>query len=559
MRAPRGRPTAVIVGVAALLALAGAFVGLGAYLRGVSERNSSRTVSVLLAEADRDIASGFFDHGEREVRQAADAAETLDSWASVAKRAYAIGEGVGDFTFLDTIARRAVAAHPDAEALWALKALAEVRTGRYAAAVADCNRHLGGTRYAGLKTEAVLRAYPAIDPTTAGLDERGALFLKVLRSRSPDDFEELAEETGNDDFLLDALLLSASEGDLAAAYRTLGSLRDNVPAELGMLIGYDSGELDGALAYYRGASSAERTPGMRLLAADIEMLQMRYQDASEDYGRFIALHPDYSWTPYVNFAWISERSGGLGGLSTLEEASRRFPGVKEVALALASAYEAAGMKGRALADLQSYLRVDPADLDASLSFLRLSGRTLSPEGYKAELWKLFYRAIAEDPEAGGRVARYLAWYLLGLRDEQGVSLVLKQTSQSDGAEWHLFYGALLAASQGESGKALALFKRAGALVARPETFYDIGVVELSTEDFPDAIESFRQADLAEQETSEVVQGPERAQIHVKLAEALEGQGEAEAAKRELLYALDIDPSNLEGRLMMRKLDSTGEK
>jgi len=538
-------------------------LGLGLALFFVLHEESRTRVAAelqqALASADRDIAGGFLDHARGSVERAARVAATREEWLSVAKRAYAISEADKNYEFLRTVALRGTRRLPGATELWALVVFADDRTGRYAEAIELSERHLRDSAYAGLKTEAVLRAYPAIDPSSISLDAVGRTFVEAITSKSPDLFQRLAQETGNEDFLTDAVLLDAYRGDMAGAYKLLIALRSKIRPDMGMLLSYDADQLDASLNYFDLIPPAQRSDALDLLSIDIRMLQERYSDADARYQLFVQQHPSYSWVPYANLGWLAQRSDDSRALAYLEEGDSLFPDRKEIALGLAEAYRRDNRPEKAAAVLGQYLKSKPDDLDANLLNLRVSGASGSPENYRSRLWQLFYQSVHGEPAERARIARYLGWYLFGIHDYDGIELVLRQMQQSANEGWYLFYEGALASVKQDFSSAIADFEKSSAAHERWQTTYNIGLLQERKGDYTEAVDSFQKADLVLQQTAPVIQSPDRAQIHVELANALYLSGNTEGAKRELLYAMQIDPSNLAGALLLQKLESTAEK
>ncbi len=553
---PRRSPAVWIIAAAALLGL-----GLALFLV-LHEETRAKEAGELrqaLAAADRDIAGGFYDHARRFVQRAARAAATREDWLSVAKRAYQISEGEKSYELLRTVALRGTRRLPGATELWALVVFADDRTGRYSEAITLSERHLRGSDYAGLKTEAVLRAYPAIKPSSISLDTEGRSYVEAITSKSPDLFQRLAQETGNRDFLIDAILLDAYRGDLAGAYKLLITLRSEASPELGMLVSYDANELDAALNYFDSMPPEGRSAALELLSIDIRMLQKHYDEAAARYRLFIQQQPSYSWIPYANLGWLSGRSDDPRATGYLEEGDRLFPDRKEIALSLAEAYRLDRDPAKAAAVLEQYLKANPDDLDANLLSLRVSGASGSPESYRSRLWQLFYQSARGAPVERARIARYLGWYLFGIHDYEGIELVLRQMQESANEGWYLFYQGALTSVRQDLSSALTYFEKSSAAHEQWQTEYNIGLLEEREGDYTRAVDSLQKADLLLQQTAPVIQSPDRAQIHVELANALYLSGNTEGAKRELLYAMDIDPSNLAGALLLRKLESAAEK
>jgi tetratricopeptide (TPR) repeat protein len=189
--------------------------------------------------------------------------------------------------------------------------------------------------------------------------------------------------------------------------------------------------------------------------------------------------------------------------------------------------------------------------------MQTSGASQNPERLKSRLWELFYRA---DGTGKVRIARYLAWYLLGLNDYQGLALIFTQMKRYTGSDWIPFYHGIYDALLGEYSDSIDEFKKAYSVVPRWQTLYNLGIVQLKREDPTAALNDLQKADstlTGDNET--LIKSPRRAQIHVALADTLSRLGNTEAAKREALYAQDMDPNNLSAALLLKKLDSSVQK
>lgn len=559
MRSAEGQRRTAAVWIIASALLLGLGLALALFLHEAARAREAGALNRELRAADRELSGGFYDRAGRLVASAARFAASQEDWLEVAKRAYEIARARGSYGLLRDVALKGTRQLPGAVELWALLVFADDRSGRYAEAVEIARRHLSGSQWSGLSTEAVLRAYPAIEPGSAVLDARGRAYVDAITSRNPDLFRQLATETGNSDFLVDAVLLDAYRGDLAGAYRLLLSLRSAADPELGMLLSYDAGKLDTASGYYESIPPDRRSESLELLAIDILMAQGRYEEAQMRYESFVERHPDYSWVPYVNLGWLDRKRAGSRGLEFLREGGRLFPTQKEVALDLADAYRLAREPAKAVAALSGYLKAKPDDLDANLMMLRVSGATANPEAYRSRLWQLFYQSERGDPADTARVARCLGWYLFGINDSEGIKLILRLTKADEGAGWYHFYQGALASVAQNFTLAIEDFEKAAAVKELWQISYDIGLLQARLGRYTQASDSLEKADLLLEESAAVVQSPERARIHVELAEVLYRAGNVEGAKRELLYALEMDPGSLAGGLLLRKLESAAEK
>jgi tetratricopeptide (TPR) repeat protein len=266
--------------------------------------------------------------------------------------------------------------------------------------------------------------------------------------------------------------------------------------------------------------------------------------------------------PYVNLAWLasdakSSRVSLAQAEKLLVKASTIFPGQREVVLSLATLQQRTGELQSADTLLSAFLKSNPWDLDANLLHMQISGASQNPERLRSRLWELFYRSQGSGRD---KIGRYLAWYLLGLDDYSGLKLLFAQMKNQTGSEWIPFFRGIYEAIVGNYPSSLAELKRANAITKRWQTYYNLGLIDLRNGD-PSAAESdLQQADSSLTNDDEtLLKSPQRAQIHVALAVALSSLNNTEAAKREALYAQDMDKNNLEASLLLKKLDSAVQK
>lgn len=523
---------------------------------------SRQSVEELVAQADKEISGGFYRAAMPYLERAMRSADTRDSWLAIAKRAYAIAEGSGNYAFLLRVANRGTQNLPGSQELWAIKVLAEARGGEPAAGETTATAHLTDPRFQSFGTEAVLRAHPALNIGGTALSKKDRQIIDTLTSRSPALFENLAHEIGSSDLLFDAALLYAWKGDLKAAYTLLISLGGNANPQAGMLISYDAGELESAKSYFQGMPQSDQTPSFQLLADDLLVLQKQYDKAAAAYQVFLEGNPRTFWMPYVNLAWLAA-DGKTGRVSVkaamddLRKAVPLFPDQREVVLSLASLERRTGESRQAASLLSQFLQRHPWDLDANLLSMEVSGASENPARLRSKLWDLFYRAQGTNRD---RIARYLGWYLLGLDDYQGMRIIFSQMQKTADGDWLPFYRGIYHAMLGQYASSITSFHLAYSTTARWQTLFNLGIVEMKSGTPQVASQDLQKADtMLTTDTELPVKARERAAVHVALAQALELTGNTEAAKREVLYALDIDPRSLSAALLLKKLDSSAGK
>lgn len=544
---------------AAILVVLGAAAVLVLHMRASQARASS--IQTLLLHADHEIGLGFYRIASQDVRNASSLARTRSAWLAVSKRALEIGRASKNFRLLRDVARNAVASLPGSEELWAIRVYAEIQSGNYGEAYRMARSRLTSSRYESLKAEALLRSYPDLNPSETPTGKEGALVQTIL-SRDPVLFESLGRELGNNELVFDAALLLAWRGEMDQAYSLLVGLQSVDHPAAGMLVSYDANHLDTALNYYSSLAGTGRSPELSLLADDILVMQSEYDKAAAGYQALIQSDPGFAWTPYVDLAWLVTSGktklvapGVVLGL--LHSALGLFPHEATVVLAYARLSERLGQTNAAAEALSRFLSSSPGNLDASLLQAELQGTGVNPARLESTLWELFYRANGGEQ---ARVARYLGWYLLGVHDFAGLDQIFAQYRQSKGDEWIPFYRGIKDGMNGDYAAGVVEFQRAYAVTPRWQTLYNMGVLELKAGNSPLAEQDFQKADSSFTLAGESnARNPLRAVILAGIAEALAADGNIAGARRELNYALDVDPGSLRVHLLLQKLDSSPQK
>ncbi|MEW5817760.1 MAG: tetratricopeptide repeat protein, partial [Spirochaetota bacterium] len=327
---------------------------------------------------------------------------------------------------------------------------------------------------------------------------------------------------------------------------------------------YDYGNYPEALSIlesYTNKSDTEN-PALALFKGDVLIDGGDYESAAGIYKAIIEEFPRYSWEPYVNLAWLGEEKGltekepDINILKYLIQAGDYFPEKKEVVLPLALFFIEQERYDEARQELDTYLAVNRKDPDTGLMYLQVQGAYQNPARYTAALWDLFNR----NPE-NRIIGRYFGWYLLGLNDFGSLNILLKSSEESQGKEgWILFYRGVMEALTGNTETAIELLQQSYEAQPLWTTLYNLARLYLLNGSYETAIEYLRQADtLYISKSRDLKKNPERADILIQIANAMYLLGKIEDAKRDLKYALDADPADIEGTLLMKKLEGEDKK
>ena len=344
------------------------------------------------------------------------------------RRAFQVGRLSGDFAVLAGLSARALAQNRGSERIGAVAAYADLRTGRIADAQGKLGRSSAG-RYGeeSMRGEALVRSgapWPGSDALTRGL-------VELQDSRSPAAFSAAAVRSGEKRLTLDAALLEMRQGSNDAALRmvrsSLEEARFDEPA--GLML-YDGGDFAGAAARLERRNT-ER-PGITMIGlvlADVYAAEGKTARSEQWLRATLPSAPTISWTPYADLALFAAQRGDIAGAQrTIADGLAFFPRSRELRLMQARVDIAAGSSGDAESVLEGVLKDNPADSEAGLLLLGLRSSTMSPESWRANLWKLFDLAPSDRA-----VFDTLASSLIAGQDWDGMRIAMKQHMDSGGA------------------------------------------------------------------------------------------------------------------------------
>lgn len=503
-----------------------------------------------LAIVDRSIASGNFDIALENLHVARANASGGSEILSMVKRAAIISRQSQDYSILEKYSEEALKKMAGNRDVIFLAGYAFLRLARPQAA----HRVLGTTRQsealANLGAEAALRmGEPALIP-----DREGNLMLysNLLSSKDPALFEDLWERTGDQRLLVSAILLYMQQGHAKRALE-LGSGEpvDEKYSKMLAYIAYDAGDYAAAESNIKKHLLFTKTvPEDRRFFADLNLLAGNFDQAVLLYRNSISERP--SATAYLNIAWIYEKGGLLGNAqSTLESAHAFFPDDERVVTSFARQLWSSGRADaaeKARAMLEQLLERNPENQSAALMLINMAWETLLPEQYLAKLWEVFGRNPLD-----AILCRHLVWYLMGFEDYSSVTIVLDRYMSAGGettAAWYRHLAGLNRALTGDIQRSLqflgdSLSMKEDSLVRlnRATLYFALGDREKAKHDLRVAAAGDAPAWLS-------------SRVYAKLGAVLFDEGYAEAAQRELLYALDLDPDNGQAGVLLKRLEKS---
>lgn len=534
--------------------------GVGGYIfyHEVLAPKKSINVEELLLQTDDYLQTGYYSNAEDLLLQLRAFSGGANSWLRVLERAYTLSKNTNDYTVLYKLSQSATEKIPGSEELWYVRACAELKLKRYEQAYEHATKYLSLEKYPSLITETSL--YYTGEKQESAPDQYSGM-LVGLSDKKVETFLDAGSMTGDDTFILLAAVLAMHYGERDRAL----SLIKGTPVTRSPLahyfIAYDAGDLEYAenlLPEIRNSETVDSSEWL-MLSADIAMQKEQFSKAKQIYAEVTQTAPTESWIPYLNLAWIAENRINEESLPYLLDAYTRFPDKKNVILPLAWYFTEQKNSDEALDKIARYRSDNPEDPGIELLFMSISSTVNNPAKYKAALWQLYNRY----PE-NINIAQYLAWYLLGLEDFTELTTLLDHFEQHMGKmEWATFFRAAVHSLNGDYESAQTLFTEALSFVPRWETRYNLGLLYVKQGFIDDGLDQFNQAEdlLIRRRRKEDKHTPDKkeADLYIKIAFAHYLNNDNSMAKRRLSYGLEIDPYNLEGRLLLKKLEAAEKR
>jgi tetratricopeptide (TPR) repeat protein len=505
-----------------------------------------------LSAIDAQIAAGSLDTARETLEGIRPLPRSEGELLQILKRASLVCRSSGDFRLAADLGTRALAANGRSGPVGAVAAWGLLRVGRLAEADKVLAR--GGLPHAAadlLRGETALRLGRKWD----GADELTRSLVALEKESAPAVFSAAGVRTGEPRLFMDAALLLAEEGRAAeAAHLVRQSLPDAAFDDPTAAIFWDAGDAEAALG--RLSRWAVARPGKaEVLFREADCLQElgRAAESEKALDRGLPLAPRLSWTGYADLAWFAEGRGdfGLAG-RRLEDGLAFFPDSRDLAIRKARLLVRTGKPDAADRVLSALLERDPADSEAALLQLDIEAGGLSPEQYRARLWKLFNRSPA-DPS----VFDALSEAAIGAMDWEGAAIALEQHEQAVGeADARLLVlRGVISAMRGDPTAAEAAFREAASAAPDGRARYDLALLMTQKGSTRAALQELR---LAEEEYRGAHHVPENAVLaRMALAEGVTRlkDGDETGARAAFQRALERDPSNLRAALMLRKLEA----
>jgi len=543
--------------ILAIVAAGGLAIGAGTLVAIRLLRRERPGLEETIRQVDEELSKGRFLPAGELLKSGFREARGEAGYLRLLKRELQIAEMSGSYR---QFARRALEAAKNLPGSGSLAVLAVYGALRSehpedaAAAVARAPRH---RELEALKVEAHLRGLlpGGVMPRPEG---RLGTLAELPGLQDPAAMHTLAGLLEEPRLDLDAALLWAGAGRFDEAFAVLWPHR-GLPevGEALLFLAFDAGrfreawELQGADPALRGL------PEQMVFRGDLAWLLGMPERAAEQYQRAIESDPGYSWAAYLNLAGLMSGLGDQAGARLFRrKAFDRFPGQAQVVLAHARDLAEQGATARAREILAALIEQEPDHLEARLLALELEGARGSPALYQGRMWELL-NGHPGDPE----LTRSFSLYLLGLRDTRGAAAVLGEYERVHGEPfppWYLELRGIVALAQGDPERAAGFLRES--LAGEPDwrRRYNLALVLMAGQHYEQALGELIQSetDLASAEDRVGPPGLEalRSRVRSRIAEAQTGLGNYEAARREALYALDLDAANHQARRVLRILE-----
>ena len=547
MKDPRKLVPVVIVILALLAAGAAVFLVLSPAPRGYSDTRP------ILRSLDSAIAAGALSTARDLLDGMTNLPSTEEDLLSLLKRAFEISSASGNYSTMSRLGGKALALAGGSARIRALAVLAYLRGGR----LSEAEKAMAGGALPAdtgdlLRGEAVLRrggAWAASSPLYHDL-------LSLEHKKDPEQFAAAAVRTGDKRLWLDAALIAMESGGLGRAQRIvntdLGEASFDEPAS-GLL--YDGGDFETALERLKRLDAARPgRAGVGLMIADSYQALGRTEEAERSLRQALPLAPALTWTTYANLAFFAAARGDLGTAgSRLKDGLAFFPASRELLLAHARLEARQGNTASAESILSRLAADNPEDGESAMLLLELQAPGLSPEEYRARLWKDFNRVPADRA-----IFAALSSALIGSHDWEGASIAIQQHAEAGGpgGQELLLSEGMVAAMRGNDAAASDAFRRAAAIAGDGIARYDLALMLLHRGNGKAAVAELGIAGEEFERRGDPVKRAEvlsRMQMVIGSARLLDG--DESGAREAFLRSRALNPQNLRAALLLRKLEA----
>lgn len=508
-----------------------------------------------LDEIDKMIAGGGYSAAISELRKTAGYADTGINWLSLIKRGYILSEDTKDPSYFRKYCSKAFKVYPGNEDIRAFQVYSLLEQKKYKEA-SDLSQAINSSYYSGLKVEAALSAEFSSDTIA---DPFSYLLNLLETGEDPSIFERAASITGNKKLLFDAAVLRMQKGEVKPAYDLVENLTGSwVNDEAIGLMAIDAGEYNQALVRFLNQNQMDvhnhnEKWANQLIIADLYQIGGDIDNAARFYRRSIEINEKGDWHQYANYSRLLKEQGRFrDSMDTLQKAISLFP--EDEKQLVVSMVQNHFDKNRSTTEryLKSFLDKHPDDPEANLLVIKHFPVQTTPEKYGARIWELYNKNPSDR-----KIAEFLIWYLLGVGDLEGTTLVLDRFDRDSGKSfWTVFYRALSLSMNKGFNEAENLLIESDNMKETWYTHYNLAVIQLFLKKYNEALLNLQRADFLLSRTGKS-ENKNLAGIRTKMASAYIGLKRIDNARVELQEALKLDSDNLEAALLTRQIQGNG--
>ncbi len=507
----------------------------------------------VLRSLDAAISAGAFPTARDILEGMKSLPSTEDGLLRLLKRAFEVCRANGDYGTMSRLSLKALSAAGGSPRIRALAVFACLRSGRLADAEKIVARgSLPAAPGDLLKGEAVLKRGGKWEPA----DPLYRDLLALEQKQTPEAFAESALRTGDARLSLDAALLAMQSGSAAEALRIAGGgLDDAAFDEPAAAISYDGGDFKTAIHRLKrlDADRPDRADVALILADSYQALGMNV-DAEKSLLRALPLAPALTWTAYANLAFYADARGDTARAGRrLDDGLAFFPLSRELRLGQARLEARLGETAAAISILSKLAAEKPEDGEVALLLLDQQAPGLSPEEYRARLWKAFDRVPSDNA-----IFSALSTALIASHDWEGAGIAVDQHAAAGGAAGQqlLLAEGMIAAMRGNDAVSSDAFRRAAAIARDGIARYDLALVLLRRGSGKAAIaELATAADEYERRGNPAERSDVLSRIQMLTGSARLLDGDESGARDALLRSLALNPRNLHAALLLRKLEA----
>lgn len=495
-----------------------------------------------IAEIDRLLAKGIEGTAVENIESLARKDLSAASYIRLIKRAYQVSRRNTNYDLYNYVSQAALEAYPARSDLNALRIYGLLREGHTKAAADIYNESEIETEdWPSLSSEISLYV-----ESSAAADE------EVLSKKSEaEDFLSMYYKTGSHGFLLDAALLLLRQGEIQAAYSTATEETDSgaLPPDFMFLLAFDAAKWQHAHTVLANHPQMFNKIEYQFLQADISMYQNRLDRAEELYEKLLEkksqLDTALKRRALLNTLYIYDKLEKPISNSIMQlvmDISREDP--EDSALLFAGYFLSQNNTERAQRVLDA-----SADGDRE-SVLRQviqegTAQRVNPERYKSLLWRLVYRTEQES------YARYLAWFLIGIEDIQGLQSLTDHSRKNFGdRSWIEFYEAVVLMYSRQYIHAAETFKSAFSGEPHWEYLYNAAIAYSVSNDLSSALDELKAAEAVVPSGS-----PGNATVLAEQIELLIQSNRLADARRQLSILENRFPHNMKAGLLKSLLDA----